>query len=664
MSTTKTSTMTDHKGLDFPTRIEQLRTENDDPRAFVDALIDVYDNLSSSDARNSLVLADEILRVSREIGYDRGEAIGLLASGFVHYLWQRNREAFAFILEAQPRLDALEGEVMAQARCATVLAGLHTTMGNYQKALEHGHEALSIIDHIKPCEWHGWPNYMLGEAYRAMGELGRARQYFGAAYEIFTSNNIPTGIARALIGLGGVCRQEGDLESSEQHFLEARALSELRGDSISMARILSDLAILRRLTGDYEESRRLFEESLAIRREKTTGLIVATCLIDLGQLFCETDRPDEAIERLTEALEISSAHEHAPRMHAAHEWLSDAYAKKGDLEKALQHHKEFQRIKEEVMGADATSRLQNLEISLEAAAAQKEAEMIRAHNTELQAKNTELARLLKELRDAQEMLIQSEKMASLGQLTAGIAHEIKNPLNFVNNFSAMTKDLADELTEEIVGHRDEVVRSIEQQILELASEINANAERILEHGRRAGQIVNGMLVHTRQSGGKKTEVDVNELVSNSLDLAYHGFLVNHQGCKVIIEQQLAEDAGSFNVIEDEIARVFTNIMNNAFYAVREQVETLGEEFVPRVSVTTARRGGMIEVSVSDNGSGISDEVKKKVFEPFFTTKPTGSGTGLGLSQSYEIVSKRHGGTLTVKDAIGGGATFVVSIPVG
>ncbi|HUF08763.1 MAG TPA: tetratricopeptide repeat-containing sensor histidine kinase [Rhodothermales bacterium] len=646
------------------TLIEQLRAKHADPRAFVDALVAAFEKLQPAQARGAGPLADEALRVSREIGYERGEALSLLAVGFVHYLWQRNREAFPLILEAKPRLDALEDEIIAHARCCTILTGLHTTMGNYQKALELGHEALEKVNSLEPNQWHAWSHYFLGDAYRALGELTRAREHYEKAYEFAALANLESGMARALIGLGGVCRDQRDFEASETYFNEARNRSEHRNDSITMARILSDLALVSQLKGDHDKSLALFEESLRTRRQQGGGLIAATCLVDLGKLLLEIERYDEAIERLAEALEISVEHDHKPRLYAAHEGLSEVYARKGDLDRALHHHKEYQRVKEEVMGADAATRLQNLEISLEVAAAQKEAEMIKAHIKELQAKNTELARLLKELEDAQEMLIQSEKMASLGQLTAGIAHEIKNPLNFVNNFSEMTKDLIEELSEAVMEHRDEPVRAIEGDVLKLASEITANADRILEHGRRAGQIVNSMLVHSRQSGGKKTEVDVNALVSTCVDLAYHGFVANNGGFEPVIERSLAGDAGTFTVIEDEVARVVTNVLNNALYAVHEHARTAGDGFQPRIRVQTSRRVGRIEVTIADNGAGIDDERKRKVFEPFYTTKPTGSGTGLGLSQSYEIVTKRHGGTLTVADTEGGGATFVVGIPAG
>ncbi|HLE57796.1 MAG TPA: ATP-binding protein, partial [Rhodothermia bacterium] len=402
---------------------------------------------------------------------------------------------------------------------------------------------------------------------------------------------------------------------------------------------------------------------LEIRRERAGPLVVATCLIDLGKLFLAMERPDDAITRLNEALSIAREADHKPRIHASLEALAEAYRMKGEMDTALQHYMEFHRVNVDVLSTDTDTRLQHLEISLEAAAAQKEAQLVRAYNEELKEKNDELARLLQELKDAQEMLVQSEKMASLGQLTAGIAHEIRNPLNFVNNFSVVTKDLAEELADEITEHRTEKIETVEDDLRGITEEIIANAERILEHGSRAGQIVNSMLVHSRQSGGRKTEVDVNELVLTCIDLAFHGFTADKEEFEPAIECDFDTEAGTFQVIEDEVARVVTNILNNAFYATCEHARSAGDGFEPRVRIRTARRDGMIEITVADNGPGIPDENKKKVFEPFFTTKPTGSGTGLGLSQSYEIVQKRHGGTLKVSDTPGGGATFVVNIPL-
>ncbi|HEY5565522.1 MAG TPA: tetratricopeptide repeat protein [Rhodothermia bacterium] len=655
--------MPEQSHLEVEARINELRARHPDDRAFIDALIEAAQAIETRDERIGMRLGQEALTLSRELGYERGETLGLLIVGTAHYLQQRNHEAFRLILEAQPRLDSL-GDPMLHVRCNTVLAGLHYTMGNHQKALEHGYEAIAGLEGQPTIQWKGWANYMIGDSYRATGDAERAREHYQNAYEVFIELGDPEGVGRALNGIGNVFRMTARLDAATEYFSRALQLFQEENEKMGILRSLSDLALVCQARGEYDEALRLFGESLEIRRERAGPLVVATCLIDLGKLFLAMERPDDAITRLNEALSIAREADHKPRIHASLEALAEAYRMKGEMDTALQHYMEFHRVNVDVLSTDTDTRLQHLEISLEAAAAQKEAQLVRAYNEELKEKNDELARLLQELKDAQEMLVQSEKMASLGQLTAGIAHEIRNPLNFVNNFSVVTKDLAEELADEITEHRLEKIETVEDKLRGITEEIIANAERILEHGSRAGQIVNSMLVHSRQSGGRKTEVDVNELVLTCIDLAFHGFTADKEEFEPALECDFDTEAGTFQVIEDEVARVITNILNNAFYATHEHARSAGDGFQPRVRVQTARRDGMIEITVADNGSGIPDEHKGKVFEPFFTTKPTGSGTGLGLSQSYEIVTKRHGGTLKVTDTQGGGATFVVGIPVG
>ena len=649
--------------MDVKESMAAIRAANPDPRDFVDALYERIHTMQASEIRQIGGCPEEMIRVSREIGYERGEALGLLMLGFVHFLWQRNQEALPVILEALPRVDELR-EPVAQAQCRTVLGGLHNTMGNYQKTLELTHESLSLLKGTTgTSEWVGWPNYIMGDAYGATGDLDRARECYQSAYDIFKTVETAAGEARALIGLGVVCRELEDYDASDEYLSEARRLAEGRQDPFTTARVLSELAWLYWMTDRLDQSEDLFTRSLGLRQSMGGGLFAATCLIDLGNLLVDMGRSDEGIERLSEALQISTEKGHEPRIHAAHEGLASAYQKKGDLERSLKHHKEFQRVKERVMSSDTATRLQSLEVSLAATAAQKEAELTKAHNTELRSKNAELARLLNELRDTQEMLIQSEKMASLGQLTAGIAHEIRNPLNFVNNFSLMTKELVAELRDEMDKHPNSTIREVEPALAELATEITENTDRILEHGRRAGQIVNSMLVHSRESGGKKTEVDLNDFVSTCVDLAHHGFLATKEDFEVDVEKSFEDGVGQVTVIEDEVIRVLTNILGNAFYAVHEHAQNSEGGFRPRISVSTTAKDGFAMIGISDNGPGIDDDLKRKIFEPFFTTKPTGSGTGLGLSQSYEIIVERHGGTLDVHDTDSGGATFVITLPV-
>ncbi len=273
----------------------------------------------------------------------------------------------------------------------------------------------------------------------------------------------------------------------------------------------------------------------------------------------------------------------------------------------------------------------------------------------IEEKNQELSQSLKELKAAQAQLIHSEKMASLGELIAGIAHEIKNPLNFVNNFSEVSKELLDELKEEIVNKNYEEVK-------EIANDLIQNLEKILHHGKRADSIVKGMLQHSRGSSGVKELTDINVLVDEYLRLAFHGLRAKDKSFNSTLESDFDDSIGKIKIVPQEIGRVILNLITNAFYAVNQKKLDSTDAYKPTVSVSTLKKDEGIEIKVSDNGNGISKKVLEKIFQPFFTTKPTGQGTGLGLSLSYDIM-KTHGGELKVKTVGGKGTTFTIHIPI-
>lgn len=266
-------------------------------------------------------------------------------------------------------------------------------------------------------------------------------------------------------------------------------------------------------------------------------------------------------------------------------------------------------------------------------------------------RTAELAHSLEELKTTQTQLIQSEKLASLGELTAGIAHEIQNPLNFVNNFSELSKELIDELEEERSKEkRDE---GLEEELL---GDIAQNLEKINHHGKRASSIVRGMLEHSRASTGKKEPTDINALAEEYLRLAYHGIRAKDKSFNADFKANLDESIPKIPLITQDFGRVLLNLINNAFYAVKD-MEGKGV-----VMVSTKKLADEIEIKVRDNGTGIPDHVKAKIFQPFFTTKPTGQGTGLGLSLAYDIITKGHGGTLEVETKEGAGTTFIIKLP--
>jgi signal transduction histidine kinase len=295
-------------------------------------------------------------------------------------------------------------------------------------------------------------------------------------------------------------------------------------------------------------------------------------------------------------------------------------------------------------------------------------ELVAERTVELTKQKDELEQTLEELRATQAQLIQSEKMASLGELTAGIAHEIQNPLNFVNNFSEVSRELLDEM-------KDELAKGNPEEAAEIANDIQQNLEKIIHHGKRADGIVKGMLQHSRSSSGIKEPADINALADEYLRLAYHGLRAKDKTFNATLRTDFDENLGNIDIVPQEIGRVILNLLTNAFYSISEKKKLMeknaGTEaslpdtppYNPTVLISTKDLGGKVEIRVSDNGNGIPPEVVDKIFQPFFTTKPTGKGTGLGLSMSYEIVTKAHGGELKVQNNEGEGATFIIILPV-
>jgi signal transduction histidine kinase len=279
---------------------------------------------------------------------------------------------------------------------------------------------------------------------------------------------------------------------------------------------------------------------------------------------------------------------------------------------------------------------------------------------QVQERTKELSQSLDELRTAQDRLVQTEKLASLGQLTAGIAHEIKNPLNFVNNFSALSAELVDELNDVLkpAGLDDR----IREEIDELTHMLKGNLEKVVQHGKRADSIVKNMLLHSREGSGEHRPADINAIVEESLNLAYHGARAEKSGFNITLKRDLDPEAGMIDLYPQEITRVFLNLISNGFYAATKRKESGEESFEPILSATTKSLGNKVEIRIRDNGTGIPLEVKEKMFNPFFTTKPAGEGTGLGLSMSHDIVVKQHGGKIDVDTEPGSFTEFVITLP--
>ena len=316
-------------------------------------------------------------------------------------------------------------------------------------------------------------------------------------------------------------------------------------------------------------------------------------------------------------------------------------------------NKELNNVKAKVVVEAENNRIaQAMKAQLEIQVAERTAELTR--------QKEELEDIVEELKATQAQLVQSEKMASLGELTAGIAHEIQNPLNFVNNFSEVSDELLDEMRTELASGNDEEAAAI-------AEDVKQNLQKIIHHGKRADAIVKGMLQHSRKNTGQKEETNINALADEYLRLSFHGLRAKDKTFNANFKTNFDETIGKINIVPQDIGRVLLNLINNAFYAVTERKKTAGETYEPTVMVTTKKIHEIpneeeVEIIVEDNGTGISAEHVKKIFQPFFSTKPTGQGTGLGLSISYDIITKAHSGTIQVQTKEGEGTSFIIQLP--
>jgi two-component system NtrC family sensor kinase len=420
------------------------------------------------------------------------------------------------------------------------------------------------------------------------------------------------------------------------------------------------------------------KEAIEIHEIRNDQISIADACGYISNIYKQTNRPDSVIFYSKKGLSSAESIGYKWSILLHCQLLAEAY-EANNLALSHQYLKKVIAVNNALYGAEKTQALQKTLSGEQERLRQAEAERIAEQNQlkqyaflsglailliiafilyrnnkqKLKA-NKVLETTLTNLKSTQAQLVQSEKMASLGELTAGIAHEIQNPLNFVNNFSEINKELLIELKEEAEKGNVEEVKVIANDVID-------NSEKINHHGKRADAIVRGMLQHSRQSSGTKEPTDINALADEYLRLSYHGLRAKDKTFNATINTSYDASIGNINIIPQDIGRVLLNLYNNAFYAVNEKKNQQPEGYEPTVLISTKKIGDKVEIKVADNGKGVPQKIVDKIFQPFFTTKPTGQGTGLGLSLSYDIV-KAHGGELKVETNEGSGSTFIIQIP--
>jgi len=614
----------------------------------------------------------------KKLSVATSDTAGILLKCKLGEAYRANKPDTSLILanEALSRSTEIKfkkGEVHA----LVLLCVMYREKGDLPYALEHGLKALKISEEERYVYGQIYSLVRIANVYLAVRDAPKAKTYLKRSDELLKKNYDDWQWDVTQYFMADGYEQLNKLDSAEKlvQMLEEKHPSDplwivinnrLRG-SIAVKRNELPLAI--------EYYRRSNTEAMA----GTAFREAATAINAMAQVFKKLDQPDSAIFYAKEGLRLGEMLKYRNRILAASSLLAELYAEK-DPKEAIRYYQIASAAKDSLYGVQkvqqlqsATMKEQERQTELEAARLAFQNKMrqwallagagvfliiaviLFRNNRQKQRTNKVLETTLTNLKNTQSQLIQSEKMASLGELTAGIAHEIQNPLNFVNNFSEVSNELIDEMKTELVNNNKE-------EALVIADDIKQNLEKINHHGKRADGIVKGMLQHSRSSSGQKEPTDINALTDEYLRLAYHGLKAKDDSFNATMRKNFDQSIGNINIVQQDIGRVVLNLINNAFYAVDEKKKLNSNGYEPTVSVSTKKSNGKVEINVKDNGSGIPQKVLDKIFQPFFTTKPTGQGTGLGLSLSYDIV-KAHGGELKVESKEGEGSKFSIQLPV-
>jgi two-component system, NtrC family, sensor kinase len=611
------------------------------------ACVELYYFYLELNRDSALFYAEKRLTLAKQNNQKLAEAFALGSKGYQYNQLGRYSESFQCLLQAlriaeDPSNEEAAGWRNAQfpipgkgrlinvATIHHVLGGLMINTGNPEQEIFHLKEALRIAVQINHPDRQMTANMNLATAYLKMNQPDSAL-YFAKVSQALSENPLAQKYrGNNLLTIGNIYLAKGDIVQAKKYYNESLNTSVEQNNQSDIANINHRLVQVYQMENKRDSALNYALKNLQVL-ESIQG--VGYREINIGIAY----------EDIYLSYKLNN------QTDSAYKYQGLALLAKDSLYKIrIQNLAAFQKL-----SLGEAMRLENLEKEkMQAASKIRTYGMLSGlavlsiigfilyrNNRQKQKANAVLETTLANLKSTQSQLIQSEKMASLGELTAGIAHEIQNPLNFVNNFSEVNKELVDELQLELkAGKIDDAIA--------ISNDIKENQEKINHHGKRADAIVKGMLQHSQKGSGQKEPTDINAMAEEYLRLAYHGTLAKDITLNASFVVDLDQSIGNVNLVQQDISRVLLNLYNNAFYAVSERQKNEKRDYQPTVTLTTKRKDGFIEISVKDNGSGIPESIKDKIFQPFFTTKPTGLGTGLGLSLSYDIV-KAHGGELRV-----------------
>jgi len=650
-----------------------------------------HSSIRAGDAHSASLSGQEAVKLALQSGNSYSRANALWTLGYIYFRQGDYLKAIELLRQSQEANKEID--LRAAAITLQLLGRSYENIGDYSSSLKYALQSLEVSKQANYKSAVSFSLCTIGNTYTLLGDYTQALNYQNEALEEARSAKVKRAESFVLNSLGETYKFQGDYEKAIENYQQAIKLA-------SETRDLSDQLINEGNLAQVYDRMKNYPLAFQYAKHVLTSSADSAdrCLmqITIANIYFHTGNSDSAIYYGLKGLAAAQKIGRKRYSRDASQVMSEIYVSRGDYANGY-HYQLLSSIYKDSIASDQAARRaalvqyqaelekkqsqiellsKNNELQREGVRRQKQllfvslggvalllilaGMLIRSNrqkqrtNAVLQQQKKEIQVTLTELKSTQAQLIQSEKMASLGELTAGIAHEIQNPLNFVNNFSDVNGELIGELV-------DEVDRGNTEEVKVIAHDIKQNLEKINHHGKRADAIVKGMLQHSRTSTGQKELTDINKLTDEYLRLAYHGMRARDKSFNAEIKTEFDNSLGKINIIPQDIGRVLLNLINNAFYAVNEKQKQNLNSYEPTVTVSTAKQNGKVEIKVKDNGKGIPQKIVDKIFQPFFTTKPTGQGTGLGLSLAYDIV-KAHGGKIIVKTKEGEGSEFVVYLP--
>jgi signal transduction histidine kinase/Tfp pilus assembly protein PilF len=646
----------------------------------------------SSSPGDAIKYSNEAKDLAEELKYTPGVAYAQKNIGMVYYNQTKYVETIEHWSQSYLLFDSI-GDKVNEALLLNNIGSVYMNQGDDAKALEYYFKSLQIAEQSKDDH----------KIAIAMGNIGtiysnnkftydKAIGFYLKALELSKKSNDKNIMGGLLVNIGETYMNRNKDDSALYYFKQSL---DAYKNTENIPYSLNDIGKIYTRKGNYELANQYHKQALSFAKKFDLKLDIAQSYLGVGNTNYKKGDYTNALSAYKNALDTADKAGLKKELRDAYHGLALTYAGLNNFKDAFMYQTLFTDIKDTLFNLDIAQKVTNLQTNFEIQKKQGQIDNLTKDKAlqklELQrqkfARNTlaaslilaflitillfklyrkvrrrtlQLRRSLEELKSTQSQLIQSEKMASLGLLTAGIGHEIQNPLNFVNNFSEVNVELLNDLME---GPFKKLNETDKIEAIEILNDLSQNMEKITHHGKRADAIIKGMLQHSRVSTGHKELTDINNLADEYLRLSYHGFRGKDKIHSANLVTDFDKSIGEINIVAQDIGSVLLNLYNNALYSVNEKKKNLGDAYEPKITVRTKKINNKIEIRVSDNGNGIPQKVLDKIFQPFFTTKPAGEGTGLGLSLSYDIIIQEHSGTIKAETKEGEGAEFIIQLPV-